>query len=140
MKKPIMIAAVVACIAAAVIITLVSRSGETGIKSVPRGELTWLKCRNPDCETEYQMDKRDYFEAIEKEVRKHPMLMATPPLVCEKCSEEGVYRAEKCPECGLVFERGSMGAQNFADRCPECNYSQTEENRRKAVARRRGEE
>ena len=84
-KNTIMVIVIVACLVVAGIITYAASSRETGFKSVKRGTLTWLKCRNPDCEGEHQMDKRDYFETIDKEIEKHPTLMATPPLVCPEC-------------------------------------------------------
>jgi len=134
-KKPIMIGVVVVCLALAGVITYVTHSGETGgIESLKRGKMTWLKCRNPGCEHEYQMDLKDYF--IYMKEHQDPMSMAAPAIVCPECGEEGVYRSEKCEKCGLVFERSTV-PNDFADRCPECKYSKTEEARKKARARKR---
>lgn len=130
-KKTIMIVVIVACLVAAGIITYATRSGSTGgIESIRRGtETVWVKCRNPDCEHTWQMDRRDYFEYL----RDHhdPMSMTAPAIVCPNCGEESGYRAEKCENCGLIFERGSV-VGDFPDRCPKCGHSKTEEARKKA--------
>ncbi|MHC4684655.1 MAG: hypothetical protein ACYTEW_10145, partial [Planctomycetota bacterium] len=65
-----------------------------------------------------------------------PMAMVAPPVVCESCGSESVYRAEKCqnPDCAIVFFRGSV-PNDFADRCPECGRSGTEESRKRRRTR-----
>jgi predicted RNA-binding Zn-ribbon protein involved in translation (DUF1610 family) len=128
-KKPIMIGIIVVCLVLAGAITYITSSGEEGgLDSIKRGEqMFWLKCRNPDCEHEFQMDMKDYF--IYMKEHQDPMSMAPPAVVCPECGEESVYRAEKCEKCGLVFERNSI-PNDFADRCPECKYSKTEELRK----------
>jgi len=134
-KKPIMIAVIVVCLVLAGIITYATRSKKEGggIESLKRGQMTWLKCRNPDCGHEYQMDLKDCLIYIKE--HQDPMSMETPAIVCPECGEESVYRAEKCEKCGLVFERGSV-PNDFVDRCPECKYSKTEEGRKKARDRK----
>jgi predicted Zn-ribbon and HTH transcriptional regulator len=89
---------------------------------------TWVKCRNPACEAEYQIDTRKYYEYIEKHA--DPSTLAIPPLVCEKCGEESVYQAVKCEKCALVFERGWKRG-DYEDRCPDCDFSKIEEMREK---------
>jgi len=134
-KKSVMIAVIIACIAAAGVITYVSSSGSGGgIETIKRGELMWVKCGNSDCGEEYQIDKRDYFEYI----KEHQVGLVRPPMVCEKCTEDSVFRAEKCNKCGVVFFYEAV-AGDLPDRCTECGYSQIEEDR-KAVreARQQG--
>jgi predicted RNA-binding Zn-ribbon protein involved in translation (DUF1610 family) len=135
-KKMMMIVVIVACLVAAGIITYSTRSRNTGgIESIKRGtEMYWLKCRNPDCEHEWQMDKRDYFEYL-NEHREDAPPMSVPAIVCPKCGEDSGYRAEKCEKCGLVFERGSV-PNDLPDRCPKCGYSAIEEARKKARSER----
>jgi len=131
-KKIIMAVVVVVCFAAAGVIAwkYTFSSEKTGIESIKRGaEMVWLKCRNPDCEHTWQMDKRDYFEYLRG--HREPMAMTAPPVACPECDEESGYRAEKCENCGLIFERGSV-PRDFADRCPKCSYSAIEEARKKA--------
>jgi rubrerythrin len=125
-KKMIMIGVIVACIVAAIVITVATHSGSSsgGVDSIKRGTMIWLKCRK--CENTWQMDKRDYFEYIEK----YRVGMTIPPLVCPKCSEKEGYRAEKCEKCGFIFERGTTN--DLVDRCPKCGYSALEEVRKKA--------
>ena len=129
-KKLIMVVVIVVCLAAAAAITIRNTTGgRKGPDSLPADAMTWMICRNPDCEANYQMSLRDFFTAIEEYHKQHPMTMATPGLICEKCGEESLYRAEKCPKCDLVFETGSMGARDFADRRPKCGYSAMEAKR-----------
>lgn len=136
-KKPIMIGVIVVCIAVAGIITYSRRSGGGGgIDSISEGEMTWVKCNNPNCKVEYQMGLKAYHEYI----REHAdvMAMTTPPLICKECGEPSVYGAEKCenPDCGIVFIQGSSGPDTFADRCPKCKQSATEESRKRRKAAR----
>jgi predicted Zn-ribbon and HTH transcriptional regulator len=79
----------------------------------------WVKCGNPDCNTEYEMDMKDFIDSggISK------------ALTCQKCSEESIFKAVKCEKCGLVFFSGSVRG-DYTDRCPECGYSETEESRK----------
>jgi len=75
------------------------------------------------------MSMKAYFKYVEKHA--DPMSPTAPVMVCEKCGEQSVFRAEKCgnPDCGIVFLRGSV-PNDFADRCPKCNHSETEERRK----------
>ena len=129
-KKPIMIGAIVVCVAVAGAITYMNRSKSSDtFDNMKRGEMIWVKCRNPDCEAEYQIDEKDYFTYL----RENPVGLTTPPLFCEKCGEESVFKAVKCEKCGLVFEPGAV-PKDFPDRCPnpQCGYSKTEEIRKRA--------
>jgi ribosomal protein L40E len=128
-KKTIMIVVIVVCIVAAVIITVATQSGSStgGIESIKPGTaMLWIKCRNPKCENAWQMDKRAYFEYIEK----YRVGMTVPAIVCPKCGEKQGYRAEKCGKCEFIFER--VAANDLPDRCPKCGYSAMEELRKKA--------
>lgn len=127
-KKMIMIVLVVACVAAAVVITIATQSGGSGkISDIKRGEDTvWLKCRNEECGHTWQMDKREFFEYIEK----NRMGMTVPAVICPSCGEDSGYQAMECPKCGTIFEKGAVpGAAT--DKCPECGYSMIEEMRAK---------
>ena len=90
-------------------------------------ELTWVKCRNPECEAEYQVTKKEYFQYQEKHY--DPRFPGAPPMVCQQCREESVYRAVKCKNCGLVFEMGTISG-DYNDRCPKCDYSKLEAEKR----------
>ena len=138
-KKAIMVTVTVVCLAAAGIIfyTQQAGSGGGGIEGISDEKMVWVLCRNPDCEASYQMGMKTFFKTVEE--RQEPMSMQVPALICDKCGEASVYRAAKCEKCELVFEWGSMGAQEFADRCPDCGYSGIEEGRKRRAAERRGE-
>jgi predicted RNA-binding Zn-ribbon protein involved in translation (DUF1610 family) len=124
-KKPIMIGIVVACIIAAVVITIMTSSGGSGsgIASIESGLNTWVKCSNPDCGHEYQMEKRKYLETIQEQRKGSASLMQA--LECPKCGEQSVYEAVKCEKCELIFFPGTVRG-DFTDRCPECGHSETE--------------
>ena len=132
-KKPIMIGVIVVCLALALLITFGRRGGSGGIEDISPEEMMWVKCNNPDCKAEYEMGKQAYFKYVEEHM--DPMAMVAPPVACEECGKESVYRAEKCqnPDCGIVFFRGSV-PNDFADRCPECGRSETEESRKRRAA------
>ncbi len=133
-KKPIMIGVIVVCLAVAGIYTYIGRSGGgDDIDSISDEEMIWAKCNNPACKAEYQTSKKGYFKYVEEHA--NPMAQTAPPLVCEKCGEPSVFRAEKCmnPDCGIVFLRGAV-PNDFADRCPECKRSETEEIRKRRRA------
>jgi len=128
-KKPIMIAVIVACLGVAAAITYITSSGGGGgIETIDSSEMMWVKCSNPDCGGEYQIDEKGYLEYI----REHQEGMSTPPLVCKECGEESVYNAVKCPKCGVIFFHGSIREAKFKDTCPECGYSEIEDLRKKA--------
>jgi hypothetical protein len=101
-----------------------------GINSISPEETIWVKCQNPDCKAAYQMGKRAYFKYIEEHA--DPMATTAPPVVCEKCGEQSVFRAEKCmnTDCGHVFLRGTV-PNDFVDRCPKCGRSEIEEIRKR---------
>ncbi len=131
-KKTIMIGVIVVCLALAVVITLQLREKAGGVAGIKRGVKIWTKCRNPNCEAEYQMEKRDYAEYVQTHM--DPILMTVPALICEKCGEESIYRAIECKECGLVFERYSV-PESLPDKCPKCGFSEMERIREKARAK-----
>ena len=99
-----MIAIVVACLLAAVVITFSTRSKSDGIDSIKSGQMIWVKCNKTDCEAEYQMDKKEYFRYMEE----HGEPLSTPPLVCKQCGGKSVYRAVKCPICEIIFFYGEV--------------------------------
>ncbi|MBL7185171.1 MAG: hypothetical protein ISS70_02510 [Phycisphaerae bacterium] len=126
-KKPVMIGFIVVCLGLASAIAYMSRPKRSGLDSVPRGQMIWVKCRNPDCGAEYQIDNKDYWEYIEK--HRNPMLLSAPSLICRDCENKSVFRAVKCEKCGLIFFHGTVHG-NFADTCPECGFSKMEEQRK----------
>ena len=137
-KKAVMIGIIVACLGLTAL-RIIGRSGGGGggIADISPEEMMWVKCNNPDCKAEYEMGKQAYFKYVEEHI--DPMAMVAPPVVCEECGKESVFRAEKCQnsDCGIVFFRGSV-PNDFADRCPECGRSETEESRKRRAAGRAG--
>ncbi len=107
-----------------------------GVDGIPEGDMTWVKCNNPDCKAEYQMKARAYHEYMIEHA--NPMAPTAPPLICTECSKPSVYGAEKCenPDCGIVFIEGSSGPSDYSDRCPKCKQSATEESRKRRTAAR----
>lgn len=134
-KKTVMIIAIVVCICLAVFITKKTSSKKSaGIEGFAADDMTWMLCRNPDCGKSYEMAKRDFFTQMEE--KSVTFTAEDPPLVCEKCGEESLYRADKCAKCGVVFEWNSVSGGS-ADKCPECGYSKMVEKRKAARAARK---
>jgi phage FluMu protein Com len=128
-KKLLMISVIVVSLAIAAAVTFFVRDVSQGIDSIGKDEKMLVKCSNPSCNAEYETGKREYYEFLQKNA--NPMSGATPPLICEKCKMESIYRAIVCENCNSTFFYGE--AQNdFKDRCPKCGFSKTEEMRKKA--------
>ena len=134
-KKPIMIGIIVGSIVLAGAITLMTRAprGE-GLKSIPEEKMMWMTCRNDTCGANYEMQMREYYRQRE-EIQKQSgaMSMSVPALICEKCSEESLYKAFKCQKCELIFEGGAKRG-DYEDRCPKCGYSDIKRGRDEKAA------
>lgn len=127
-KKPIMIAVIIVCLGVAGAVTLMRSGGPGGgIEDIPDDKMVWVKCNNPQCKAEYQMGEKAYYKTVQE--RTDPRSLTTPALICEECGKASVYKAFKCPYCGVVSFSGSV-PNDFPDRCPECNKSETEEIRK----------
>jgi len=133
-KKPIMIGVIVVCLIIAGLVTLARRGGGgEGLDSISDDAMTWVKCNNPSCKAEYEMGEKQYYKEIQD--RFNPMARTAPPITCEKCGKDSVFRALKCPNpsCGVVFFRDSV-PNDFFDRCPQCKQSATEESRKQRLS------
>jgi hypothetical protein len=133
-KKPIMIGVIVVCIIVAGLITFARRgAGGSGINSISDDKMTWVKCSNPECKVEYEMGEKQYHKDMQ--ARFDPRARNSPPLTCEKCGKDSIFRAMKCvnPSCGAVFLRDSV-PNDHPDRCSECGQSEIEEIRKKRLA------
>lgn len=140
LPKSVMVGIIVVCLGLAVLILYKFGTASGGPDlDVFEGELVWVRCANPDCRQTYQMDKKKYFEQVQKQARQSLASMGPILIVCEKCGKRNLFEVVKCgnPDCGFIFRKGAAGAMDFADRCPKCKYSQTEKDREEA-ARRRG--
>lgn len=129
-KKPIMIVVILASLGIAGWVTF--RGGdEGGIGSIPEDEMQWVKCNNPACNAEYEMPKRDYYEALAANPNPNPMAQGPMPLTCKECGKKSLFGAMKCPtpDCGTVFIEGTgaEGPGDYQDRCPDCGLSEVEE-------------
>ena len=138
-KKIVMFAVIILCIILTTIIYKCTSGGgpESGPQSIKRGESIWVKCKNPDCEYEYQMDKKDYYLLMEKtpptpedfkKMLTDPKATPSIPIFCEKCKQKTVFKAVKCEKCNLIFFSGTV-PNDFTDRCPSCRHSKIEEKR-----------
>ena len=127
-KKLFMIGVIVVSLTLSGIVFLSVRDKSHGIESIGADERLLVKCSNPDCDTDYEMSKRDYFEFLKENMS--PLSAATPPLACEQCGEESIYRAVRCEDCEVVFFYGEIQG-DFKDRCPECDFSKIESLRNK---------
>ena len=129
-KKTLLIVVAVACLAAAGIITYKTMGGGT-TPGQPTGKM-WVKCNNPKCGNEYQMEAKDYSDFIMKNGGPRQVMMSgTPPMKCPKCGEESTFKAEKCEKCGKVFFPGTVEGK-AVDTCPGCGHSKMEAEAKKA--------
>lgn len=135
-KKLVMIVIIVVCLGSAGAIYYTSRESRSGGIGSFAGKLVWVKCGNKACGAEYQMDMAKYFEQLKEKMQANPMTLVTPALTCNQCGEPSIFRAEKCEKCGIVFFRNAV-PNDLADRCPECDYSKTEEDRKRTLEERR---
>jgi len=129
MKNTIYAIIIGLCIVVAAVVFMKTRTrSSSGIDSISDTEQVWVKCKA--CNTAYEMSKRQYHKEIaEKMQATSAAVMMTPPLVCEKCSKNMVFLAEKCPNCGEIFFTGAV-PNDFPDRCPKCKHSKTEDIRK----------
>ena len=127
-RKTLLMCIGAACLLIAVVITYATYSKSDDLDSIKSGQMIWVKCKNPDCSAEYQVDKKEHFREL-RALQRDPM--DTVLSVCEKCGMASILRAEECEKCGVVFFLGSV-PNDFTDRCPECGYSKTEVLRKKS--------
>ena len=135
-KKTIMVVIIAVCLVGAGIFTFMNRSDKGGVPQVLSKKTVWLFCTDSGCEHAYQTDMKTYFEEVD--AKTDPATLEATPFTCPKCNKETIKRAEKCPECELIFVRFSV-PNALADTCPECGYSKQQEKRDKVKAKRRGE-
>jgi len=128
-KKPIMIAVIVVCLGVAAFITFRGRGGGDALDDIPGDAMVWVKCNNPSCNAEYEMNEREYRKLMREQLFDPDA--PSPPLTCEKCGKPSLYAAVKCgnPACGIVFFKGAV-PNDFEDRCPKCKVSKMEEARK----------
>lgn len=88
-KKQIMIGVIVVCLAAAAII-YVKNMSKDGRGRTSADATVLMKCSNPDCEAEYEMNMREYHKQVQMDADS----METLPMRCEKCGEDSAYLAE----------------------------------------------
>jgi hypothetical protein len=128
-KKPIMIAVIVVCLGVAAFITFRGRGGGDALDGIPDDAMVWVKCNNPSCNAEYEMNEKEYIKQMREQLIDPDA--PSPPLTCEKCGKPSLYGAMKCgnPACGIVFFKGAV-PNDFEDRCPKCRISKMEEERK----------
>jgi predicted RNA-binding Zn-ribbon protein involved in translation (DUF1610 family) len=136
-KKTVQIVVIIVCFSLAGLIVFRSCGGRGNPihKGIRADEMQWVKCSAANCEHEYEMNRREYYQYLEDHV--DPSFQVVPPLPCPKCGMESVYKAAKCEKCGLVFQT-EWKRGDFSDRCPnaDCGYSKIQEDRLKAQAER----
>jgi hypothetical protein len=100
--------------------------------SVP---MTWMKCRDPECQVQYQMGLREHLNYLQEYLKEHPNSPVAPGFVCERCGRQTAYRAMKCEKCDHFFQTG-WNTGDFFDRCPGCKFSPVGERRKQREAAR----
>ncbi len=96
-KKPVMIGVVVVCLALAGFITyrtyFKSGSGGSGgnLTGIP-GAAVWVKCKNPNCDSEYQILETDFSKLLEEAKAAGATGKDSEiAVVCTKCGKKTLY-------------------------------------------------
>ncbi|MHC4293203.1 MAG: hypothetical protein ACYSTX_02825 [Planctomycetota bacterium] len=134
MSKPVMVIVMAACLALAVVVYMLMLPDNQGGIEQLAGINVWVKCNNPDCNTEYEIDKAELRTLISEQKQLNPIYQGDPPVLCQKCNQSSVLEAVKCSKCAALFFRGEMGPGHFKDECPQCGHSETKELRAKSAA------
>ena len=139
-KKLVKIIAIVACLALAIGITVITQTGgEGGGGSAAKGNITLL-CTDEDCGANFEVTAEEYRDMVRAgmEGESGPGMMMMPgmgPMTveCPECGENSAMRAEVCEQCEEVFIMDPMAMQEggYPDECPECGFSAIEERRNK---------
>jgi hypothetical protein len=125
-KKRIILVTLGCCLLLVAAIVFATRA--QNLTSIPdlKGELTWVKCSDPDCGSSYEMSLRDYYVLLEKK-QSQVRSMGAPALICKKCGKESLFQAVKCEKCQNISFYGFGGPTDYADRCSKCGFSKLEE-------------
>ena len=111
--KTKMILAILGCCGALTLGVWAWQSGSrtAGVDSVPEGETVWVQCVNKSCGVSYEMALKEYYMKVDEKVA----YSSIPPIDCETCGKQSVFRGNKCASCGKVFMSKSDG-----DHCSKC--------------------
>jgi phage FluMu protein Com len=133
MKNVIYAVVIALCLVLAAVVFLWTGGGDSGgISSIDADETQWVICLK--CDASYEMNKREFYTQQQENMVMGPTPV-TMPLACNECGEQGIVKAVKCPECGNVFQEGSV-RNALSDTCPKCKYSQMQADRDAARAAR----
>ena len=114
-RQWMVIAAALAAVGAAVIITVLShRDPQEEARS--RAEVYFI-CRNPSCRAE--------FSTSLQQIMDYHRSRGDRPMACPKCKGEQTVRAARCLACGRNFEPGLRGQGRSG--CPYCGKKATGE-------------
>ena len=120
-KKILLIVVSIACIAAAGVFIYKSMGG--GSVTGTSTSKMWVKCNNPKCGNEYEISYKEYSDFVDKNGGPRQFVMnGAVAMKCPKCSEDSVFKAQKCEKCGKVFFPGAV-ENKPEDTCPGCGYS-----------------
>jgi hypothetical protein len=135
MSKPVMVIVIVACLVIAIVAYVAMLPDRGGGYEDLAGQMQWVKCTNPDCNAEYEMDKAEFLSAVGEKKKINPLLSYDPPIACKECGQETVVEAVKCEQCGKVFVLAPRGTGGFRDECPDCGHSAMREQRKKSASK-----
>jgi predicted RNA-binding Zn-ribbon protein involved in translation (DUF1610 family) len=123
MKNTIYAIIIVACLVVASVVIFTTRSGSRNV-GVPNSQLTWVKCLT--CGDTRQMSLKGFWKQQRAEMSARDNAMPSPCVTCAKCGKDTLAEAFKCPKCGVISRKGSLGLMEYDDRCPKCGFSQVE--------------
>jgi hypothetical protein len=104
-NKPVQIAIIVACLAAAgyLVFGFVTRPSATANEGAP--DILHFLCANPKCGHGFSWERGSDTGGREGDT-------------CPDCNTEGGYRAAKCPNC--AHYQALQGHGTYQNPCPEC--------------------
>ena len=132
MKNVIYAVVIVLCLSIAGVVIVRSHS-EADATGIDPSEQTWTKCLA--CGYTEQMSLKGFYKLQRAKMAATGNPMSVPRLTCEKCGQEAVVEAFKCPQCGEISPKNSV-PNDFEDRCPRCKFSQIEANRKASLEKR----
>jgi DNA-directed RNA polymerase subunit M/transcription elongation factor TFIIS len=124
-KKIFMLGIIAISVISAGSITFLTMFKNSGHLNKLKGQIVWLKCRNPECNYTSEMDMKDYYEQLQENTTR------TTALLCPKCGQRSLYEAIKCEKCGNIFFVDRY-KRDYFDRCPKCGFSKEEQQRQNA--------
>jgi DNA-directed RNA polymerase subunit M/transcription elongation factor TFIIS len=128
-KKVYMLGLIAVLVISAGFITFLTMFNNSNHLNELKGQIVWLKCRNPECTYTSEKDMKEYYEELQNNLSSNARRVTA--LTCPKCGQRSLYEAVKCEKCGNIFFIDRY-KRDYFDRCPKCGFSKEEKQRQEA--------